>query len=130
MPIYRVAFEDALLAYCEGMKVPDARPYILNENAIRSAIGRPYHTVLGLDAFPTLHQKAAALLDAMARAHGFSDGNKRTAVMLTLFMIRASGYDLSPISREKLDDVVVELLEGKRTMTSVAFWVHLVIDLG
>lgn len=36
-------------------------------------------TVFGLDAYPTLLTKAAALMKSLARNHALLDGNKRTA---------------------------------------------------
>ena len=38
-----------------------------------SATSRPQMTVLGEDAYPTLHEKAAALLHGLARNHPFID---------------------------------------------------------
>lgn len=127
MPIYEIQWQDALDVYCRIMRVPDAIPYILNENAIRSAIARPYQGFGGVQAHPTLHEKAAALLSGVAKAHGFADGNKRTAVLITLVFIRASGYSLDPVAEQKLDDVVVELITGERDEKSVAFWFKIVI---
>nr|WP_319455134.1 MULTISPECIES: Fic family protein [unclassified Mycobacterium] len=44
-----------------------------------SATTRPQATVFGEDAYPTVHEKAAAVLHSLARNHPFIDGNKRTA---------------------------------------------------
>jgi death on curing protein len=46
---------------------------------LESAVLRPQATTFGDDAYPTLHEKAAALLHSLARNHPFVDGNKRTA---------------------------------------------------
>ena len=110
------------------MRVPDARPYILNKDAVLGAIARPYHTFAGENLYPTLHEKAGALLSGVANAHGFSDGNKRTAVLLTLGMIRKSGYNLDRTALKKLDDVVVDVVTGERSEVSVAIWFHIVTD--
>jgi len=47
-----------------------------NEGLIKSALARPNHSVMGMDAYNNVFAKAAALLDAIARNHGFRDGNK------------------------------------------------------
>ena len=52
-----------------------------NEGLVKSALARPNHTVMGNDAYTDVFSKAAALLDAIARNHGFRDGNKRTAMV-------------------------------------------------
>ena len=66
-----------------------AAPGILNENALRSALARPYH---GYHRF--IREKAAALVHGIVSNHGFVDGNKRTALYLVELMLRRSGYRL------------------------------------
>ena len=56
---------------------------VLGTSAVRdvglldSAAHRPQASVFGQDAYPTIHEKAAALLDAVVRHHALVDGNKR-----------------------------------------------------
>jgi death-on-curing protein len=42
-----------------------------------SAAHRPQASAFGQEAYPTVHGKAAALLDAVVRNHALVDGNKR-----------------------------------------------------
>jgi len=44
-----------------------------------AAVARPQATAFGVDAYPDLFTKAAALLQSLARNHALVDGNKRTA---------------------------------------------------
>lgn len=46
---------------------------------LASACARPRTTVFGDEAYPTVAEKAAALLHALARNHPLVDGNKRLA---------------------------------------------------
>ena len=46
---------------------------------LESATARPQATVFGEDAYPTIHEKAAALLQSLATNRALIDGNKRTA---------------------------------------------------
>jgi death-on-curing protein len=43
-----------------------------------AAVARPRTTVFGLDAYPDMFAKAAALLQSLARNHALIAGNKRT----------------------------------------------------
>jgi hypothetical protein len=54
-------------------------PGVLNLDVIESAIGRPY-----TGYYPKIWQKAGALAQSVAGNHGFTDGNKRTALYLAL----------------------------------------------
>lgn len=77
---------DDLLAAAEAAvgRTPEVRDYGLLE----SALARPHTTVFGEDAYPGLHQKAAALLHSLVRNHALVDGNKRLGwVALRLFYV-------------------------------------------
>jgi death-on-curing protein len=77
---------DDLLAAAEAAvgRTPEVRDYGLLE----SALARPQTTVFGEDAYPDLHQKAAALLHSLVRNHALVDGNKRLGwVALRLFYV-------------------------------------------
>lgn len=56
-----------------------------------SATERPRTDVFGTELYPTLHEKAAALLHAIARNHALIDGNKRTAWLAMRFFLRVNG---------------------------------------
>ena len=46
---------------------------------LESAVARPKTTVVGAEAYPDIHTKAAALLHSLCRNHALLDGNKRLA---------------------------------------------------
>ncbi|MFE1147592.1 type II toxin-antitoxin system death-on-curing family toxin [Streptomyces albidoflavus] len=56
-----------------------------------SAVERPRTNVFGAELYLTLHEKAAALLHAVARNHALIDGNKRTAWLAMRFFLRVNG---------------------------------------
>ncbi|WP_426995692.1 type II toxin-antitoxin system death-on-curing family toxin [Pseudarthrobacter sp. N5] len=56
-----------------------------------SALARPATTVMGVEAYPALPLKAAALLESVARFHPSIDGNKRTAWTLMVLMLWING---------------------------------------
>lgn len=58
------------------------------------AVTRPQQSAFGDDAFPTIHEKAAALLHGLARNHPFVTGNKRTAWTATAMFYMVNGYNL------------------------------------
>ncbi|MEU1296576.1 type II toxin-antitoxin system death-on-curing family toxin [Streptomyces sp. NPDC005840] len=58
---------------------------------LASAIERPRTNVFGTELYPTLHEKAAALLHSVARNHALIDGNKRTAWLAMRVFLRFNG---------------------------------------
>lgn len=69
-----------------------APPLVADYGLLESALARPQATVLGQDAYPTLHRKAAALLHSLARNHCLVDGNKRLAWLATVVFCHINGY--------------------------------------
>lgn len=99
---YRITIADALEAHEAALRT-GGRPGAQKWDDLLSAIGRPYHGY-----HRTIAQKAAALLEGVACSHGFVDGNKRTAILLTLLMIERSGYELKPARRGEDLDLSIE----------------------
>ncbi|HEX4363324.1 MAG TPA: Fic family protein [Solirubrobacteraceae bacterium] len=61
---------------------------------LASAAGRPQTTVYGEDAYPSLADKAAALMHSIARNHALVDGNKRLAWSATRVFCLVNGRDI------------------------------------
>jgi death-on-curing protein len=62
---------------------------------LQSALHRPRTDVFGVEAYPTLMEKAAALLHSLARNRALVDGNKRTAWIAMRAMLRLNGVSLT-----------------------------------
>lgn len=61
-----------------------------------AAVARPQATAFGVDAYPDLVTKAAALLHSLARNPALVDGNKRTAWAAAWTFLYLNGVDLDP----------------------------------
>lgn len=85
---------------------------------------RPQASAFGQDAYPTLEEKAAALLHSVARNHPFKDGNKRTALMALLFMLHVNGA-LPVWAREEALERVLNVAEGRHDSGMFAQWLRL-----
>lgn len=77
-----------------------AQKYTMEQNGedniplVESAIGAAFATGFGQDLYPTISDKAAALLYGLAKNHGFSDGNKRVALHTMETFLYANGIEL------------------------------------
>lgn len=67
-----------LLRVAERVLGPDMK--IRDLGLLEAALARPQATAFGADAYPTLDEKAAALLHSLARNYALVDGNKRLAL--------------------------------------------------
>lgn len=92
-----------------------------------AAAARPAASAFGQDAYPTLREKAAALLHSLTRNHPFTDGNKRTATVATVFMFRVNGERVIWRQDEALQ-AILDTAEGRWTVERLAAWFPLAPD--
>jgi death-on-curing protein len=74
---------------------------------LESALARPQATVFGEDAYSTVHEKAAALLQSLATNHALIDGNKRTAFVATALFYGLNGHHVPAAAEDELFDLVI-----------------------
>lgn len=97
MSIYYLDRDDILTIAGDAFgSVPVVREYGL----LDAAIARPKATVFGVDAYPELFEKAAALLHSLARNHALVDGNKRTAWAAASVFLAVNGFPID----DRIDD--------------------------
>ena len=90
---------------------------------LASAVGRPAQIVFGGDAYPTLWDKVAALMESIALNHAFIDGNKRTAVIAAIHLLNWNGWDLLADQME-LVTVTVDVVEHRIDREKLAEWIQ------
>ena len=78
---------------------------------LESAAVRPRSTAFGEDAYPSIHDKAAALLHSMARTQPLVDGNKRLALAATIAFHGVNGVRLI-LSNDEAYDLVMAVAVG------------------
>ena len=59
---------------------------------LESAVERPKATFDGTELYPTPFQKAAAIFESIIKNHPFVDGNKRTAWLACIAILRLNNY--------------------------------------
>jgi death-on-curing protein len=79
---------------------------------LESALARPQASAFGEDAYPQLHEKAAALLHSVARNHALTDGNKRLALGATIAFLGINGVRLTS-SNDQAYDLVIDIAAGR-----------------
>lgn len=78
---------------------------------LESSLARPRATAFGEDAYPSIHEKAAALLHSLARNHALVDGNKRLALAGTIAFYGLNGLRLT-LTNDKAYDLVIAVSAG------------------
>ena len=66
---------------------------------------------MGVEAYPQLAMKAAALMESVSRIHSLIDGNKRTAWTLMVLMLWSNGFR-HDFSTDAAFDLVLRVAAG------------------
>ncbi|HVL99227.1 MAG TPA: type II toxin-antitoxin system death-on-curing family toxin [Egibacteraceae bacterium] len=79
---------------------------------LEAAVARPSASAFGEDVYPTLHEKAAALLHSLVRSHALVDGNKRLGLASVIGFYGMDGFRLT-FTNDEAYDLVVAVLAGE-----------------
>jgi death-on-curing protein len=94
-------------------------PRIRDLGLLDSAVHRPRAAFAGQAAYPTIEEKAAALLHSVAKNHALVDGNKRLAWMACDVFLSLNG--LRPgLTRAEAFDLVVKVAGTDTDVADIA----------
>jgi death-on-curing protein len=98
-------------------------PGIRDFGALESAVAQPKATFAGVDLYPTLVEKAAALCLALVQDHPFVDGNKRVghAAMETFLILNGTEIDAPTDAQERL---MLDLAAGRLDRSQLTDWLR------
>ena len=89
-----------------------AEPVVRDHGLLESALARPQASAFGADAYPSIEEKAAALLHSLARNHALVDGNKRLALAATIAFLGINDRRLT-FSNDEAYDFVIAVASGE-----------------
>jgi death-on-curing protein len=104
-----------------GRRVVGENLNVRDFGLVSSAAARPSTTAFSMDPYPTLLEKAAALLHSLTTSHPFTDGNKRVAFAATDVFLKLNGARFDPAAEEELFttvlDIATHVLDDVATIT-------------
>jgi death-on-curing protein len=89
-----------------------AEPEVRDLGLLESALARPQASAFGEDAYPTIHEKAAAMFHSVARHHALVDGDKRLALAAAIAFYGINGMRLT-LTNDEAYDLVIDVASGK-----------------
>jgi death-on-curing protein len=92
---------------------------VKDHSLLDSAVHRPQQSLFGEDAYPTLLDKAAALLESLVKNHCFHNGNKRTAYLVVKSFLLVNGYHLQ-MERSYAVEFIVDIAKGIHSLEAIA----------
>lgn len=90
---------------------------------LASAIARPQASAFGVDAYPDLFDKAAALCQSIDNNQAWVDGNKRLAWTATKVFLQMNGWRLSA-SADDGERFMLDLVAGGADLADISGWLR------
>lgn len=90
-------------------------------NLLDSAVHRPQASFMGEDLYPTIFDKAAALLHSILLDHPFIDANKRTSIVSTAYFLYLNGYDLE-MEQKELVELALKVESKQMNLEQISKW--------
>ncbi len=91
---------------------------------LESAVARPQATFDGVDLYPDLFLKAAALMGSLAQNHPFVDGNKRAAITAAALFLLRNGRVVVTTNAE-LERFTFWVVQERPLLAEMADWFRL-----
>ncbi|PJF23570.1 MAG: type II toxin-antitoxin system death-on-curing family toxin [Phototrophicales bacterium] len=114
-------FISAAEIYSINEEILGKQPIVINRHLLRSAAKRPFQHLFGQEAYPTMIEKAAALLHTLAHDHLFIDGNKRTAQQAVTRFLKENGIEIHWTAQAAYD-LILEIAKGQLDIPEIAQW--------
>ncbi len=94
---------------------------IRDAGLLESAVVQPQAGAFGQDLYPTLAEKAAALLFSLAKNHAFVDGNKRIAQAAAERFLLENGFEIVA-SVDEQEAVVLAVASSETSREELVGW--------
>lgn len=90
---------------------------------LEAAVARPQATFGDSDLYPSVWDKAAALMESLVLNHPFIDGNKRVALVATGLFLERNGYTLEA-TQDEVYTFTMGVAEGAIDRVAIAAWLR------
>ena len=89
-----------------------------------SALHAPFASFGGVEAYPTLVEQAAVLLEHLVKNHPLPDANKRAAFLLTARFLDANGLEWGSQDVKTDASLIERVAAGQATHEEVVAWIR------
>ena len=118
---YYLGIDEVMIIHEEMINLYGGRGEILNFTLLHSAVERAKVTFGGNDLYPSIFEKAAALIQSLILNHPFDDGNKRTAITSCARFLSINGWELClPI--KKSIQFTLDIDSHKLSFEGIVIW--------
>jgi death-on-curing protein len=116
-PIEFLDLDDLVDLACRMLGDP---PPIRDAGLLAAAVARPQTTVGGVDAYPTIWLKAAALLESIVGGHALVDGNNRLGWLATAVFLEINDASVAHAGNTAVYDLVIAVAASSPGIDEIA----------
>ncbi len=95
---------------------------VRDDGLLDSALSAPFQSFDGIDAFPSIQQKAARLGFGLVKNHPFIDGNKRIGAHVMLIFLALNHIELE-YTQQELIEIILKIAAGTSGYEDLLQWV-------
>ena len=99
-------------------------PPIRDAGLLAAAAARPQASAFGVDAYPDIWTKAAALLQSIVGSHPLIDGNKRLGWLATAVFLEVNGVGISTAPNDDVYRLVMRVASESSDIEEIANWLR------
>lgn len=118
-PAELIAIHEVLIAELGGMRGITEAGF----GRLEGAVALPFASAFGDELFPGVPSKAAALCYGVVKAHPFSDGNKRVALVALDLVLTREGWTLTATNDEAYETIMA-VASGGMDRDALVAWVN------
>jgi len=90
---------------------------------LEAAVAHPQATFAGMDLYPALWSKAAALMHSLINNHPFLDGNKRVGIAAAAVFLQRNGRRMTA-SNQEVERFTLLVAQGEVSLDEIATWLE------
>lgn len=116
-----VPLEDVLMIHDLIIEATGGKGGVRDFSLFHSVLSRPEASFGGEDLYPTLFNKASALVRSLLLNHPFNDADKRTALAATERFLDINGFIVTATQKQKVQ-VTLDIESKKLNLEKIAKW--------
>jgi death-on-curing protein len=124
VPLWAPTLDDFVAAAAIILDTPEeAIRRLPRLHLVESALAAPFAGFGETEAYPDLVDKAAVLIDRIARNHPLPDGNKRAALAITILFLERNGRRWGEPDTDRDAAMVEQIAAGALEFDRVRAWI-------
>lgn len=116
-----ILFEEVIAIHNLAIERFGGKSNIRDIPLLESALNRPFATFDGIDLYPSIIEKAAAIGESIIKNHPFHDGNKRIGFLILIAILNKNNFDISA-KEDDIYDFIIAIAEGKLDFDAIVEW--------